>query len=157
MTQIFHKSPFRIVAQFPDDVLAETVCEAINEALSNAAREVDALFERQNGVANIAEVSEIYLRYGFHNDSGWQQYRPLTAENDFLFWEVPEGMKLEEAEQLIAAFGAVSLMVENDADDALLREVPHPAALFLSEIDDAFDTDDDDPIILHSEKKKTFH
>ena len=157
MTYIFQKSPFRLVAQFPDDLLAETVCDAVNDALTDAAREVDALFERQNGIADIGDVAQIYLRHGFRNDSGWQQYRPLIADNDVLIWEIPEGMNVQEAEQLLSAFGAVSLMVENEAEDDLLSQVPHPAALFLSEFDESFDNDDDDAPSSLIEEKKTLH
>jgi hypothetical protein len=145
------------MAQFSDELLAETVCDAVNAALSDAAREVDALFAAQNGVADIGDVSQIYLRHGFHNDSGWQQYRPLSLDNDCIIWEIPEGMNVQEAEQLLSAFGAISLMVEDETEDDLIRQVPHPAALFLSEFDDSLDSEEDEHSPGHTEEKKTLH
>jgi hypothetical protein len=157
MTHIFHKCPSRIVAQFRDETQAETVCEAINDAVFSAAREVDTLFEAQGGVANIADVARIYQRYGFRNESGWQQYSPVLTDGQMVVWEIPEGMDIHEAEQLIAAFGAISLSIENDGDDELLRQVPHPAALFLSELDETYELEEEEHHTAHVEEKKTLH
>jgi hypothetical protein len=157
MTSYVQRTPFRLIADFQDVSQAETVRDAVNEALYNAAREVDKLYKNQNGVADISDITGIYNRYGFRNDSGWQQLRPLKSDQQTVIWDVPEGMLVHEAEQLLTVLGAVSLSIESDEDDDLLRQAPHPAALFLSELDDIVDIDEDDFFAVYAEEKKILH
>lgn len=157
MTFFVQRTQFRLTAQYQDITQAQTVRDAINEALYNAAREVDKLFSKQNGTAEIADVSRIYDRYGFRNDSGWQQLVPLETDEKVVTWDIPEGMLIHEAEQLLTVLGAETITLESEKDDELLRQVPHPAALFLSELDDAIELDEEEILGVLVEEKKILH
>ena len=151
------KPPAKITARFKDNKVAEFVQKAVSDTLSSAEKDVTALFERGGGIAESHEVSAIYRRYGFHNDCGWQQTMPIFVEGSYLFWELPEGMPAEEAEQLLVALGALSVRREDDFEEDLLKNVPHPAALFLSELEDLQDFDDDESTFVEGCDKKTIH
>ena len=157
MTFYVQRTQFRITAQYQGVAQAQTVRDAINEALYNAAREVDKLFTKQNGKADIADVSKIYDRYGFRNDSGWQQIVPLEAVDKIVTWDIPEGMLIHEAEQLLTVLGAETITIEGEKDDELLRQVPHPAALFLSELDETIELDEEELLGVLTEEKKILH
>jgi hypothetical protein len=151
------KPPSRLEARFKNNPAAEFVKKAVTDTLSSAEKEVTALFERGGGVADSHEVSAVYKRYGFYNDCGWQQSRPIFVEGSTLFWEIPDGMLMEEAEQLLVALGALSVRREDYLDEDLLKNVPHPAALFLSELEELQDFDDDDIVGMEGCDKKTIH
>ena len=147
----------RLIARFKNNAEAENALKAVNDTLSAADKEVAAVFERQNGIAYASDVASVYVRHGFRNDCGWQQTTPIFVEESTLRWEIPDGMHLEDAEQLLQALGAISVREEETFDDDLLRRVPHPAALFLSEIEDMQDFDEDDVPCLEGFDKKTLH
>jgi hypothetical protein len=146
------------MARFTNSDRADAAKEAVTRILNDAKKEVDALFALQDGLADMSDVSRIYARYGFVNESGWEQTRPLQCRKDELLWELPEGMRADEAEGLLAAFGAVSVNIEDPFDDELLRQVPHPAALILSETeDDPEDLDDLELVGIALYEKKILH
>lgn len=151
------KTPSRLAARFKNNHTAESVQIAVSSTLSAAQNDVAALFDRGGGIAESYEVSAIYTRYGFHNDCGWQQTTPIFVEGATLFWEIPDGMLIDEAEHLLAAFGALSIRTEDRFDEDLLQNIPHPAALFLSEIEDLQEFDEDDASRLEGWNKKTIH
>ena len=147
----------RLAARFKNNSAADRAHQAVNDTLATAQKEVAALFAQQGGVADASDVAAIYVKYGFRNDCGWQQDTPIWVEEATLYWEIPDGMHLDEAEQLLLAFGAISIKQESAFEDDLMRIVPHPAALFLSELEDMPDFDDDEPSCFESCDKKTIH
>lgn len=151
------KTPFRLAARFKDSFTAACARKAISDSLAAAEKEVSDLFKKKDGVADSSDIYAIYARYGFQNDCGWRQQTPLIQEEVMIFWEIPDGMLVEEAEQLLSAFGAFSVRREDVFDNELLRRVPHPAALFLSEIEDVRDFDEDDLFFGESCEKKILH
>jgi hypothetical protein len=153
------KIPLRIEARFNSVSTAENARKAISDALNAAEKEASLLFERQGGMAESRDIAAIYAGFGFKNDCGWQQARPLFLKDATLLWEIPEGMSEEEAEQWLSAYGALSIDREVPVeDDDLMYLVPHPAALFLAEIDETQDFEDDDQALRgEGLEKKTIH
>lgn len=157
MYSFSRRPPTRIVARFVDENQATAAKDAVSKTLDHAEKEVQVLLERQNGIADSLDVSRIYARHGFANDSGWCQERPLSTAADELVWEIPEGMDVQEAKNLLVSFGAlsVSVGVGRHGDD-LLGAIPHPASLVLSDLDNDFDEIEEDDIFFsyaQSEKK----
>jgi hypothetical protein len=151
------RTPFRLAARFKDVFTATCARKTISDSLTAAEKEVSDLFEKKGGIADSSDIYIIYSRYGFRNDCGWRQETPLSQEDSIIYWEIPDGMMVDEAEQLLLAFGALSVHREDIFDDELLRRVPHPAALFLSEIEDIRDFDEDDLCFSESCEKKILH
>ncbi len=142
---IMMKRPRMISARYNTISTAEKALKALTETLSAAEKEATLLFERQGGMAESRDIAAIYTKFGFLNDCGWQQTRPIVLRDTTLFWELPEGMVEEEAAEWLTAFGPIS--IDRDAlsdEEDLLGLVPHPAALFLSELDEMQDFDDDE-------------
>lgn len=158
MMQYMEKSPYRIVARFIDAEHADIARQEVNAVLRDAQGEIDDMFHRQEGIAQVCDVNTIYARYGFRNESGWQQTRTIRTTDDELIWELPDGMFVEDAQGLLAAYGALTITVDSTADDNLIQSVPHPAALYLSESDEDFEEiEDDDLTSFIALEKKILH
>lgn len=148
-----------IVSQFADAAQAEAARSTIEGMLTSAGREVEELFKSQGGIADIREVSEIYARYGFSNNYGWNHEKPLVAIEEELFWEVPQGMVLEEAQILLLALGAQMVAVRLENDDELWSHPFPPLAWLPLEEDCDFcgqeeeDEEEESPRLASSEKK----
>ncbi len=155
MTQYSEKSSVHLVARFMDVTQSESTKDAISQTLAHAEEEVQALFAQQDGLAESLDVGKIYQRHGFTNNSGWQQERPLFTIAEELFWEIPDGMDLTEAKNFLISFGAVSVMVSGAEEE--LPVIPHPAAMFLAEMDDDFIDIDADLLFSHPQDKKLLH
>jgi hypothetical protein len=154
------KTPLMIEARFNSVSSAEHARETLSAALNSAEKEATAVFETQGGIAESSDIAAVYARYGFINDCGWQQLRPLALEDTALVWEIPEGMVIEEAEQWLSTLGAISIHPKDPTfDEDVLCRIPHPAALFLAEIDEMQDFDDEEQQSLRGEgcEKKTIH
>ncbi len=122
-----------IIASFDTSRQAESARQTIENMLAQAGTEVDDLFERQGGVADIADVADIYVRYGFFNDTGWKHETPLIAVGNELVWELPEGLVIEEAQIVLLALGAQTASLQLEEDEELWREALHPSTRFLLE------------------------
>jgi len=147
-----------ILARFSDAMQAEVAKSTIEEMLASAKGEVTELLERQNGVAEMIDLAEIYSRYGFRNDCGWSYDRAIVANGQDIVWEVPEGMFVEDAQLLLLALGAQFVAVQPDGDQELWAQGPHPAALMLlAEELDLPDLDDDEPSHSAMPEKKVLH
>ena len=145
-----------IVAQFNDSVKADNARSTIEGMLVSAQVEADALFDRQDGVADALDIAEIYARFGFRNDTGWRHDRPVVAIGEEIFWELPEGMVLEEAHLLLLALGAEAIAVQSE--DELWKHTLHPlACLAWDDERDIYDFDDDDLPYGGAPDKKTLH
>lgn len=152
----------RIVANFSDPSTAKQACDRIRALLEEAKRETDELFVRQNGFAESGDVADIYARYGFRNDVGWHQERSLVAEGDVLLWETPSGLRLEEAQTVLLAFGAQAVAAQALDDDEPWRFSSHPMAMPLSDedielLDSFIDEEDDGGIVEIVTSKKLLH
>ena len=115
-----------ILARFEDAIQAEVAKSTIDEMLSAADSEVAELLKRQGGVAKIEDVTEIYARYGFHNDCGWKNDCSMDSNGQDLIWEIPDGMLIEDAELLLRALGAQFVAVEPQNDNLFWPYGPHP-------------------------------
>ncbi len=147
-----------IVARFADSLRAESASSTIEEMLLSAASEVDALFERQGGVADIADVSDIYTRYGFRNDVGWRHEIPIITEENEVFWELPEGLVVEEAQILLLALGAQAIAVQHADEEEMWRHsFPPGAMLMLDEDADSGDSEEDEQPRPPLAQKKILH
>ncbi len=153
----FNKKLLTLSAQFSNSSTAEYAKNAICLLLNNAEKEVNALFNIQDGRADSCQILAIYARYGFKNDCGWIQSFPIRIENGLLFWDLPEGMLPENAEHCLQLFGAISIRRGCFDDDSLTEFVPHPSVLFPSELSDFLDIDEDDSVCFVESHKKTFH
>ncbi len=158
----FGERAMRIVANFSDASMAKKACDRIGALLTEAKRETDELFVRQNGFAESGDVAGIYARYGFYNDVGWQQNRPLVAEGDVLVWDTPSGLRLEEAQTVLLAFGAQAVAAQALDDDAPWRSTSHPMAMSFTDDDIEFfdasiDEEDEGAIIEFVTSKKLLH
>jgi hypothetical protein len=149
--------PIVMVASFPDSKRAEEARGAIQDILDRARVEVDSLFERQGGVADISDVKAIYARFGFRNDVGWAQEQPVIADGNEMIWEVPAGMVLEEAQLLLLALGAQDMTIQpNDEDESWLQSFHPLARLFWDDEPDVADVEKElvRPILV---EKKILH
>ena len=151
------KNPFILAARFQTGASAEAAVDTVSSLLQSAQKETDALFASQNGIAESCQVAEIFARYGFHNDCGWRQETPLYVNDEAVQWRLPDGMNTSEAEQLLTSLGAVTIYQEESFEDEMLRSVPHPSALFLSEIEELPDFEEDDAQWGDSCEKKILH
>jgi hypothetical protein len=159
MIYFTRKSSLHIVARFVDVTQAEAARAVISKTLDHAEREVQTLFNRRDGVADAAEIGRIYERHGFANDSGWCQERPLSRAGEELLWEIPEGMDTGEAQDLLVSLGALSVTIGEETEDDILNVVPHPAAVFLTEMEDDFiDIEDEECLLPYCQaEKKLLH
>ncbi|MCP4606967.1 MAG: hypothetical protein GY847_41725 [Proteobacteria bacterium] len=136
-----------IITRFADPVGAETARSTIEEMLNCAEKEVDELFVRQGGIAEVADISNIYARFGFQNDIGWRHETPIISSGDELIWELPEGLILEEAQVLLLALGAQAIAVQVNEEEEQWRQALHPIAmLFLEEDRDFLEHEDEESI-----------
>ncbi len=127
--------------------------------LISAEREVGELFEQQNGVAEIDDVSNIYSRYGFRNDCGWTHEQPLIANGENVLWAMPDGMFWEDAQTLLRALGAELIAVQPEVDqypslpfeqDGLQFEVTDGDVDFI-------DAGEEESMIISLPEKKILH
>ncbi len=147
-----------IVARFADPVRAEVAKSTIEEMLKNAEVEVDALFEKQGGIADIADVADIYTRFGFHNDIGWKYEIPIALLEEEIIWELPEGLIPEEAQILLLALGAEAISVQTDDENEQWRQARHPGAMLILEDDhDFWEYDDEESTRPSLSIKRTLH
>ena len=147
-----------IIASFDNPLRAESARQTIENMLVQAGREVDDLFERQGGIANITDVADIYIRYGFYNDIGWKHETPLVAVGNELVWELPEGLVIEEAQLVLLALGAQTATLQLEEDEELWREALHPSTRFLSEGEGILaDIEEEEQIAPISVVKKILH
>ena len=155
MIYFTRKTSLHIIGHFVDVTQAEAASAVISKTLDHAEREVQALFNRRNGVAEAAEVGRIYERHGFTNDSGWHQERPLSHAGEELLWEIPEGMDVAEAQNLLVSLGALSVTIDEETNDDVLTAIPHPAAVFLAEMENDFiDIDDEERLLPYCQSEK---
>jgi hypothetical protein len=151
--------PIMILATFSDAVQAKLAKSTIDEMLVTAEEEVDELFEKQDGVAEIDDVSNIYSRYGFRNDCGWTHEHPLIANGENVLWAMPDGMFWEDAQTLLLALGAELIAVQPEIEEypSLPFEQPElnvPAAD--GEVD-FIEVDEEDTMIISFPEKKILH
>jgi hypothetical protein len=120
---------------------------------------VDELFEKQNGTAEIAEVSSIYSRYGFRNDCGWAYEHPLVANGENVLWAMPDGMFWEDAQTLLLALGAELIAVQPEIDQypSLPFEQPVLKVPAAEGDVDFVEVDEEDTIIISLPEKKILH
>lgn len=145
-----------MVAQFDDSVRADNARSTVEGMLVSAQVEADALFDKQGGVADATDLAEIYARFGFRNDTGWRHERPVVAIGEEVFWELPEGMILEEAHLLLLALGAKAIAIQ--AEDEIWRHSLHPLAYIgFDDEEDFYDLDEDEIAHGGSPDKKTLH
>lgn len=158
MIETINDAPVTIIAQFSDAGQAESARVKIEEMLTMAQNEVDALFAKQGGVAEAADVASIYSRYGFHNDIGWQYDVPIITSDDELYWELPEGLVAEEAELLLLALGAQAMTMGSMAGREFWREGFYPMAFMaVDDDDDFFDPAEDELSPRAMPDKKILH
>lgn len=156
MLNKLQENTITIVAQFKDPVRADNARSTIEGMLVSAQVEADALFERQGGVADATDLAEIYARFGFRNDTGWRHERPVVAIGEEIFWELPEGLVLEEAHILLLALGAKAIAVQTE--DEQWRQSLHPLAYVgWDEERDFYDADDEELPYIGAPAKKTLH
>ncbi|MCP4676513.1 MAG: hypothetical protein GY854_13565 [Deltaproteobacteria bacterium] len=154
----YQTSSAALIASFDDPLRAETARETIENMLVQAGKEVDDLFERQGGIADISDVTEIYIRYGFYNDIGWKHETPLVAVGNELLWELPEGLVIEEAQMVLLALGAQTTTLQIEEGRELWREALHPSTRFLLEGESILaDIEEEEQIAPFSIAKKILH
>ena len=155
--------PTMILATFSDPVQAKLAKTTIDEMLISAEQEVEQLFQNQDGVAEIAEVSSIYSRYGFRNDCGWTHEQLLVANGENVLWAMPDGMFWEDAQTLLLALGAELIAVQPDADQypSLPFEQGSPLKFTWADGDVEFievdEADAEDAMVIALPEKKTLH
>jgi hypothetical protein len=151
--------PTMILATFSDAIQAKLAKSTIDEMLISAAREVEELFEKQNGTAEIDDVSDIYSRYGFRNDCGWTHEQPLITNGENVLWAMPDGMFWEDAQTLLLALGAELIAVQPEMDQ--YPSLPFEQDTFNFEFADGdvdfVDADEEDTMIISLPEKKILH
>ena len=156
MINTLRETTITIVAQFNDSVRADNARSTIEGMLVSAQVEADALFDRQGGVADATELAEIYAKFGFRNDTGWRHEKPVVSIGEEVYWELPEGIVLEEAHLLLLALGAKAVAVQ--AEDEQWRQSLHPFAYVGVDDDrDLYDFEEDEIPYSDTPAKKTLH
>lgn len=123
----------RIVAAFDSGTQAQTAAAQIEAMLEAASIEVEELFALQDGVAEAADVTRIYARHGFTNESAWEQSEPLRVQGSELIWDAPSGLKLEEVESLLSTLGARGVVMQRIVDEEPWHGAPHPMTVVVSD------------------------
>ena len=151
--------PTMILATFSDSVQAKLAKSTIDEMLISAEREMAELFEKQNGMAEIGDVSNIYSRYGFRNDCGWTHEQPLIANGENVLWAMPDGMFWEDAQTLLLALGAELIAVQPEVDQ--YPSLPFEQEDLKFELTDGdvdfIDADEEEAMIISLPEKKILH
>jgi hypothetical protein len=126
-----------LVARFAGPIEAATARSTLRATLDDLAREVAELFRESGGVVAVEQVERIYSRSGLRNDVGWQQDRPIKARGAELIWELPDGVDIEDAENLLVSLGALSVVAHRAASfDEEWRMAPVPFPIDLPIDDD---------------------
>ena len=152
------EKPAFILARFSDAMQAEVAKSTIEEMLASADEEVAKLLSAQGGIAEMADVTRIYARYGFKNDAGWKNEDGLNASGQDIIWAMPEGMFANDAEILLMALGAQFVAVEPDIEPAFWPNGPHPEEyLRLTGEIDWIDSDEEELQLPALPEKKILH
>ncbi len=152
---------YRIAAKFSDAAQAKSAHQKIVSMLDSAKEEVHKLLENQNGIADVADVTEIYSRFGLRNDIGWEQEHPIRIDHDEIIWDTPVGVHLDEIQTRLLAFDAEAVIAHDLGDSEHWRDAPHPMTIALPEGDfellSGFDEDDNEHIRFVPPVKKVLH
>jgi len=151
-----------LVCTFAGPVEAVTARNTLRATLDDLAREVKELFDEHNGVVEGEQVAKIYARAGLRNDMGWQQERPLAARGAELIWDLPEGVHVDDAENLVVSLGAIAVVAHVAVPGAEeWRAAPAPIPLPDGFLEEDFDSDeaddDDDSFPTQTIPKRTLH
>jgi hypothetical protein len=149
-----------LVSTFAGPVEAVTARNTLRATLEDLDREVSELFHAQGGIVDCEQVAKIYARAGLHNDMGWHQERPLTVKGSELFWELPEGACVEDAENLLVSIGAIAVVVHvSDPVGDDWRSAPAPFPIPDGFLDDDVDPGDSDEDAFPTQTipKRTLH
>ncbi len=148
-----------VLATFSDAVQAKLAKSTIDEMLDSAERETDELFEKQNGVAEIEDVANIYSRYGFRNDCGWTHEHPLIANGENVLWAMPDGMFWEDAQTLLLALGAELIAVQPEIEQYPTLPFENPELDTPADDGDVdfAEIDEEDTMIISLPEKKILH
>lgn len=118
MTEILEVS-LPVVVRFADESSALNACSTIEAMLGSARAEVETLFAEGDGVADGNAVNRIYAKYGFRNDVGWSQQRPLEVTGKEIKWDVPLGVELEDVQLLLLSLGAKAISLQPEEEEFL--------------------------------------
>jgi hypothetical protein len=150
-----------LVSTFAGPVEAVTARNTLRATLDDLARDVEELFRAQGGVVDGEQVAKIYARVGLRNDMGWRQERPLTVKGAELVWELPEGVHVEDAENLLVSLGAIAVVAHVTVPgDEEWRAAPAPFPIQSEFFDEDFDpseSDEDDAFPTQTVPKRTLH
>lgn len=148
----------RIIASFDSPREAQTASARVESMLESARQEVTDLFAAQGGVADVADVTRIYARYGFTNESAWEQSEPLRRQGADVVWDAPAGLDLDEVESLLSTLGARSVLMHRLISDEPWQDAPHPMTIVVSEEEWVLlSPDDDEPFRQLPRVKKVLH
>jgi hypothetical protein len=115
-----------VIARFKDPGTAEMARSTIEEMLHSASKEVDSLFASRGGIAESTDVEKIWAKYGFRNDVGWTQQRPIIASGNEIKWDVPLGVEFEDVQLLLLSLGAQFFSLQPSEEDELYLGNLHP-------------------------------
>lgn len=137
--------PLLIRARFLDASAAEAAADRLNRILGDLDDLVACVYKAGDGVAESSDIAAVYGMVGIDTEVGWDETEPFVCDGRVVSWVVPPKTGLVGVENLLAASGAVAIIVKPIASDeeAQWRELlPDTMKELLDSLGDG-DEDDD--------------
>jgi len=142
-----------LIASFESTSKAADVRNTLESIFDDLSEQVSALYKRQDGVGDIADIRKIYNKHGLRNDTGWEPDLPVLINGNELAWALPAGAYAEDIHNLLLNLGASEITAHHQPDDMEeWRLAPHPMVMSL--LDEDADEDMPAPMIT---RKRTIH